>query len=71
MIRSRLAPDLPPSTMATIWRSSDFAAVIRLKPESRVYPVLMPSTPWTLPSSRLWLPMTRPRKAKERVWKYL
>ncbi len=35
MIRSRLAPDLPPSTIATIWRPSDLAAVIRLKPESR------------------------------------
>ena len=54
-IPSRWPPERPPSTTATMCRSSVLALVIRLKPEARVKPVLMPSTPSTRPSSLLWL----------------
>ena len=55
MIWSRLPPERPPSTTATMCRSSVLALVIRLKPEARVKPVLIPSTPSTRPRSLLWL----------------
>ena len=51
----------PPSTTATMWRGPRLTEVTRLNPESRVKPVLMPSTPSTLPSRWLWLRMALPR----------
>src|SRR5204863_8098730 len=71
MRASRLPALDPPSTTATTWRLSLRIEVTSLKPEARMKPVLMPSTPSTRPSRRLWLLIDSPRNVKERVWKYL